>query len=386
MTPGSAPGRAAGRVRTVFLGSGGFAVPILEALASDDRVELVGIVTAPDRAAGRGRTLLPTPVALKARTMWVPLLQPARVRAPEAIAEIAALQPDLGVLADYGQIVPADLLELPRHGILNLHPSLLPRHRGATPIPAAILEGDAETGVSIMRMDVGVDTGAVVASRNWALDGTERAPDVETRAAREGAALLGEVLGSWVDGTLPAVPQDDAAATHTRPFRKADARLDPARPARELERRVRALQPWPGSFVETDLGRVAVLAATVAPGRDGDEPGALVEEGGRLALATSDGRLVLETAQREGKRPADGDEFLRGQAQLVGTRVLPGGRTARGGASGAAAPASGGRAASAATNGSAGTETVSRTELSSGTDASGGTEASADAPTVSANP
>jgi methionyl-tRNA formyltransferase len=200
---------------------------------------------------------------------------------------------------------------------------------------------------------------------------------VETRAAREGAALLGEVLGSWVDGTLPAVPQDDAAATHTRPFRKADARLDPARPARELERRVRALQPWPGSFVETELGRVAVLAATVTPARDGDEPGALVEEGGRLALATGDGRLVLETAQREGKRPAAGEEFLRGQAQLVGTRVLPGGRAARGDApgadaSGAATPASG-------TDGSGGTD------ASGGAQSSGGTEASADAPIAASN-
>src|SRR5438046_2626157 len=134
---GRAPGRAAGRVRTVFFGSGAFAVPSLDALAGDPRVQLVGIVTAPDHPAGRGRTMLPTPVTLRARTMWLPLFQPLRVGEPEVVDELAALKPDLGVLADYGQIIPGSLLELPRLGILNLHPSLLPRPRGATPIPAA---------------------------------------------------------------------------------------------------------------------------------------------------------------------------------------------------------------------------------------------------------
>jgi methionyl-tRNA formyltransferase len=319
MTPGAAPGRAAGPARTVFFGSGAFAVPILEVLLASPDVEVVGIVTAPDRPAGRGRTLLPTPVARKARTMWVPLLQPARVRAPEAIAEIAALTPELGVLADYGQIVPQELLDLPAHGILNVHPSLLPRHRGATPIPAAIAAGDAETGVSLMRMDAGVDTGPVVAVRRLPLDGTERSPELEARAAREGAALLAEHLDGWLAGSASASAQSEDTATVTRPFRKPDARLDPGASAAHLERKVRAQAPWPGTYVESELGRVAVLAASVAPSRASDEPGTLVEEAGRLALTTAHGRLVFERAQREGRRESDGPEFLRGQRTLVGT-------------------------------------------------------------------
>jgi methionyl-tRNA formyltransferase len=321
VTAGAAPGRAADPARTIFFGSGSFAVPILEALVLHPRIQLVGIVTAPDRAAGRGRTLLPTPIALKARTMWVPLLQPARVRAPEAIAEIAELAPDLGVLADYGQVVPEDLLALAPRGILNIHPSILPRHRGATPIPAAIAAGDVETGVSLIRMDAGVDTGPIIAARAWPLAGTERAPDLESLAAREGASLLAASLDGWLDGTLAAIPQPGDGATLTRQFRKADARLDPSSSAVELERRVRAQAPWPGTFVDTEEGRVAVLRASVASSEADDEPGTLLAHDGRLALATGDGRLVFEEAQREGRRSSEGRDFLRGQRGLVGTKV-----------------------------------------------------------------
>jgi methionyl-tRNA formyltransferase len=322
MTAGPAPQRAAEPARTIFFGSGSFAVPILDALARLPAARIVGVVTAPDRPAGRSRTPAATPVAERAAALGLPILRPGRVRAPEALAEIGALRPDLGVLADYGQIVPAALLALPRHGILNVHPSLLPRHRGATPIPAAIANGDAETGVTIFRMDEGIDTGPVVASRAWSLDGTERAPVLESEAARQGALLLEETLEGWLAGSLPARPQPPDGATATRPFRREDGRLDPARTARELERRVRAHLPWPGSFLDTQLGRVSVLGASVAAARPGDEPGRLVEEQGRLALTTSDGRIVFEEAQREGKRPVGGAEFLRGQRQLVDTGIL----------------------------------------------------------------
>jgi methionyl-tRNA formyltransferase len=321
MTAGPAPGLAADAARTVFLGSGTFAVPMLDVVAAHPRLRLVAVVTAPDRPAGRSKALTSTPIAVRARALGVPVLQPARVRAPEVVAAIAALRPDLGVLADYGQIVPAALLDLLRGGILNVHPSLLPRHRGATPIPATIEAGDDHAGVTIMRMDAGVDTGPIVAARAFDLDGTERAPALEARAAAEGAALLAETIGAWLDGRVEPRPQGSDGVTLTRPFRRADARLDPARPARELERHVRAHDPWPGSFVDTELGHVAILDASVAEARDGDTPGRLVDHDGRLALATGDGRLVFEAAQREGRRPAGGAEFLRGQRQLVGTVV-----------------------------------------------------------------
>lgn len=319
MTAGPAPGRAADPARTIFFGSGSFAIPILDIVAHHPRLQLVAVVTAPDRPAGRSKAMTATPVAVRAREIGVPVLQPAKVRAPEAVAEIANLRAAIGVLADYGQIIPRALLDLPPHGILNLHPSLLPRHRGATPIPATISTGDAEGGVTIIRMDEGVDTGPIVASRAWALDGTERAPGLEATAAAEGATLLREIVGGWLDGELPAREQASEGATLTRPFRREDGRLDLSRPARELERRVRANAPWPGTFVDTELGRVAVLEASAADTRPGDEPGMLVEHDGRLALATTEGRLVFEEAQREGRRAVAGAEFLRGQRQLVGT-------------------------------------------------------------------
>jgi methionyl-tRNA formyltransferase len=321
MTTGPAPGRAADRVRTVFFGSGAFAVPSLEALAADPRVELVGIVTAPDRPAGRGRTMLPTPVALRARTMWLPLLQPLRVGEPEVVGEIAALSPELGVLADYGQIVPGGLLELPRLGILNLHPSLLPRHRGATPIPAAIAAGDPRVGVTIIRMDEGLDTGPIVATTEWPATGRETTPQLEAFAAREAATLLGRTLDGWVAGEIRPEPQASEGATITKRLRRDDARLDPARSAAELERHVRAYLPWPGSMLETPVGRLVVHKASVAESEPGDEPASLVAQGDGFALTTGDGRLVLDEVQLAGRRPVAGPAFLRGQRELLGTQV-----------------------------------------------------------------
>jgi methionyl-tRNA formyltransferase len=331
MTAGPAPGRAADPVRTVFFGSGSFAVPILDAVAADPRLELVGVVTAPDRPAGRGRTLLPTPVALRARTMWAPLLQPARLREPEAIERLGVLRPALGVLADYGQIVPAEVLGLPKLGILNIHPSLLPRHRGASPIQATVAGGDAETGVTIMRMDEGLDTGPIVATTSWSTTGRETAPELERHAAQEGAALLGRTLDRWLVGEIRPEPQPETGATLTRRLRRADAVLDPERSAAELERHVRAHLPWPGSTLATPLGQLTVHRASIAPAEPGDEPGTLVGHGDGLALATADGRLVLDELQLAGRRAMPGAEFLRGQRELLGTRIgsaAPGSRAA----------------------------------------------------------
>jgi methionyl-tRNA formyltransferase len=321
MTTGPAPGRAADRVRTVFFGSGSFAVPTLDALAGDPRVDLVGIVTAPDRPAGRGRTMLPTPVTLRARTMWLPLLQPLRVGEPQVLDELAALEPDLGVLADYGQIIPGRLLELPRLGILNLHPSLLPRHRGATPINAAIAAGDPRFGVTIIRMDEGLDTGPIVAATDWPASGRETAPQLEAFAAREAATLLGRTLDGWVAGEITPEPQPVEGATITKRLRRDDARLDPTRPAVELERDVRAYLPWPGSMLETPAGRLVVHKSSVVPAEPGDAPGSLVAHGDGLALTTGEGRLVLDEVQLAGRRPIGGPAFLRGQRELLGAQV-----------------------------------------------------------------
>jgi len=314
--PGSRP------VRTVFLGSGGFGVETLTRLSHAPDVDLVAVVTAPPRPAGRKQRLTATPIHEVALRLAVPsILTPDRLRSPESVAAVVDLAPGLLVLADYGQIVPGTLLDLP-HGALNLHPSLLPRHRGATPIPAAILAGDAETGVTLMRMDAGLDTGPVVAQALERLDGTETAPALEIRLALLAGALLAASLGPWLRGEVAPVPQSDDGASLTRPLRREDGRLDPSRSAATLERQVRAYVPWPGSFVDTDAsGRLIVEAVSVGVSEPGDLPGRLVADGDALALTTSDGRLVLAKVRAAGRKPMTSAELRRGAPGLVGSLV-----------------------------------------------------------------
>ena len=313
---------AGGRpTRTLFLGSGIFAVPFLEALLADDGIEVVGVVAPPDRPAGRSGAPTAVPIAAAARRLGLPLLQPERLRAPETAAAIVDLRPDLGVLADFGRIVPPSILEIPARGILNVHPSLLPRHRGATPIPATILAGDKTAGVTVMVMDAGLDSGPILGSRAWPLDGSETAPDLEARAAREGAALLRDLLAPFLGGDLAPRAQDGASATMTRPLRREDGRLDPGHAAELLERQVRAHAPWPGSYLELPADRVGVLRAGVASGQATDRAGELVADGDGLALATADGRLRLLEVQPAGGRPMSGAAYRRGRREVLGPPV-----------------------------------------------------------------
>jgi methionyl-tRNA formyltransferase len=295
---------------------------VLEALAGASHVALVAVLTTPPRPAGRRAALAATPVGERAGLLGLPVLTPARLRDPATVADVSGLHAALGILADYGKLVPSAILDLSPHGILNLHPSLLPRHRGATPIPAAILDGDAETGVTLFRMDAGLDTGPILASEAVALVGDEDAPGLEARLATVAADLLRRSLGPWLEGSLPAVAQPPEGASLTRPFRRDDGRLDPGRPAALLERQVRALRPWPGTFVEASTGRVGVLRAEVASGEPGDEQGRLVwDAGSGLALATAEGRLRLLEVQPAGGRRMDGATFVRGRPGLIGARV-----------------------------------------------------------------
>lgn len=309
-----------GPARVVFLGSGGFAVPTLYRLTHWDEVEVVGVVTAPDRPAGRGRKVREVPVAAAARKHDLPLVQPARIRAPEATEAIRALQPELAILADYGQIVPQAILNIPWRGILNLHPSLLPRHRGASPIPATILAGDTETGVTLIEMDAGLDTGPIVAAERWRLVGDETASELEARAAGVGAGLVVKWVGPWLRGEIAATPQPSEGATLTRPLRRDDGRLDPSRAASELARQVRAYQPWPGSFVETVAGRLIVWGASVDETAEAEAPGSF-GPGPELRLATAEGWLALNEVQPAGGRRMSGAEFLRGRPVLAGSQV-----------------------------------------------------------------
>jgi methionyl-tRNA formyltransferase len=227
----------------------------------------------------------------------------------------------VAVLADFGRLVPPDVLAVPARGFLNLHPSLLPRHRGATPIQATILAADLEAGVSLFEMDPGLDTGPVVAQVAWPLDGHETAAELEAAAAHHAADLLRDALGPWLAGSRPARPQSPAGATVTRMLAREDGRLDPAQDAAALERRVRAFTPWPGTFIEPAGGRLAVLRAEVAASAADDRPGTLVADGRGLALTTAAGRLRLLEVRPAGGRTMSAEALRNGRPTLVGAMV-----------------------------------------------------------------
>lgn len=316
---GGAPATPPARV--VFIGTGPFAVEPLRRLAANPDVRIVGIVTAPPRPAGRGRRMTRSPVQEAAEPLRLrPVHTPERLREAASLRAVLALAPDLVVLADYGQLVPAPLLEV-AHGALNLHPSLLPRYRGASPIPATILAGDRETGVTLMRMDAGLDSGPLVGVERIPLTGNESAPQLEERLATVAADLLDRSLRPWLRGELTARPQPSAGVTTTRPLRRDDGRLDPAIPSSQLERQVRAYQPWPGSWLETPVGRIVVWQAEATDGNG--IPGALVADGDGFALVTAEGHLRLLEVQPSGRNRMTGPAFRRGRPSVAGSRVLP---------------------------------------------------------------
>ncbi|HEY7941853.1 MAG TPA: methionyl-tRNA formyltransferase [Candidatus Limnocylindrales bacterium] len=308
-------------VPAVFFGSGAFAVPILDALADAPETTLLAVVTAPPKPAGRHRLPTETPVARRAVARGLP------VHADPAVAGTA----DLIILADYGRLLPAAVVDTPRHGALNLHPSLLPRWRGATPVARAIAAGDAVTGVSLMRMDAGLDTGPLVAQRETSIEADETTPELEARLATMAAALLLDRLGPWLRGEATARPQPSEGASMARQFRRPDGRLDVGRPAAELERQVRAFQPWPGSFVDTPAGRLTLwrVRPEVTWGSGHAPPGTLVASGPGLVLVVGDGRLDLEVVQLAGGRRMTGAELRRGHPGLVGTVVAAAGEGSR---------------------------------------------------------
>ena len=307
-------------VRVVFMGTPEVAVPVLEAvLGLGPGWPVVGVYTAPDRRAGRGREVRSAPVKAFASARGLGVLSPTRLTVAEEVARFEALSADLVVLAAYGLLLPKPFLEGPRFGAVNVHPSLLPRHRGATPVAAAILAGDGTTGASVIVMDEGLDTGPVLARSEVALDGTERTPALTERLFALGGGLLAGLLPRYVAGRLSPVPQVGEGATMVKRLRKADGDLDWSQPAARLERQVRAYDPWPGAAT-TWLGRrLDVLDAGVAAG--GGAPGLVVELDGGVGVGTGDGLLVLRSVRLAGRAPTTAEEFVRGHREFVGATL-----------------------------------------------------------------
>jgi methionyl-tRNA formyltransferase len=301
--------------RIVFMGSPEFALPVLQGLT--DRYPIVGVVTQPDRPAGRGRALTPPPVKVLAQSLDLPLIQPRRLREPEPLAQLQAWHPDLIVVAAFGQILRSDVLDLPAHGCLNVHASLLPRWRGAAPVQAALLHGDVETGVTIMRMGPGLDTGPIVSQRPLVILPEDTAASLGERLARLGADLLIETIPTYLEGRLEPRPQDEQQATYFPTVKKEDGLLDFNQPALSLARRVRAFNPWPGAYTLwgdqiLKIHRAHPVQETLGPAGQ-----ALVYQG-LPAFGTAQGLLVLDEVQPSGRRSMPGAAFLRGARDWPG--------------------------------------------------------------------
>ena len=315
------------------MGSPDFAVPSLRALVAAGH-ELAAVVTQPDREAGRGRRMLPPAVKVAARELRLPVLQPPSLRRPDAVAALAELKPDVIVVAAFGQILRRTVLEIPGHGVLNVHASLLPRWRGASPVPAAILAGDRQPGVSIMLLDEGLDTGPVLATRATPIDDLDTGGTLTDRLAALGAELLVETLPRWLAGEITPQPQDESLATYARRLEKEAGRIDWARPAVEIWRLVRAFTPWPGAYTSLGDLQLKFLEAWPLAGFAAEPPGTVVplpwgaaeqvpaaRPRPAFAVTTGDGFLLPLTLQRAGKRAVYAEEFLRGERGLLGRRL-----------------------------------------------------------------
>ncbi len=295
--------------RIVFMGSPEFALPTLKALAA--AYPIVGVVTQPDQPAGRGRALTPPPVKQLALELGLPCIQPERLRQPEAMQMLQDWAPDLIIVAAFGQILRASVLDLPHLGCVNVHASLLPRGRGAAPIQAAILSGDAETGVTIMRMDPGIDTGPMLSQRAVPILPEDTGGSLSQRLALLGADLLLETLPAYLSGELLPQPQPEDGATYAPMLSKADGALDFTRPAVDLARQVRAFQPWPGAYTLWQGQPLKILRAHAVEAPC-SAPGQTAIHHNLPAFCTGAGLLLIDEIQPAGKKPMPGQAFLQG--------------------------------------------------------------------------
>lgn len=305
--------------RIVFMGTPDFAVPSLQALIAQSGYEVVGVVTQPDRPAGRGNALKAPPIKQVAEAHGIPVIQPEKLRF--AYETLSAWQADLFIVAAFGQILPQKALDMPKRGAINVHGSLLPRWRGAAPIHAAIRAGDAETGITIMLMDAGLDTGAMLSKRAIAILPDETAQSLHDKMAQLGADLLIDSLPRYLAGEIVPQAQDETQVTYAPQIEKDEGRMDWSRPAEELERLVRAFTPWPSSFSTWQGKQLKIHRAALGQAESQGEAGRVSQTAQGLGVQTGAGMLLLKEVQLEGKKRLSIEEFVRGQADFIGSRL-----------------------------------------------------------------
>jgi methionyl-tRNA formyltransferase len=300
-------------MRILFIGTGDIGMPALQALLKSEH-EVVGVVTQPDKPVGRAQTIEPPPIKKALAATKIRVLQPARIKDRQAIEEIHGLTPDVIVVMAYGQILPSDILEIPKITCLNLHASLLPRWRGAAPIQAAIAAGDRNTGITVMYMNEGLDTGDILLQRAIDIEPTDTGGSLHDRLAKVAPETLLESLELLENGRAPRMPQHDALATYASKLKREDGKIDWTNPADAIERKIRAFDPWPGAFMKYDGQNLKIFSATILALRG--TPGEILQSEKELVIAAGEGALSLGQVQLEGKRRMTAVEFLRGRRTL----------------------------------------------------------------------
>ena len=308
--------------RVVFMGTPEFAVPSLRALAEAGRYDVVGAFTQPDRPAGRGNKLTPCPVKLCAQALGVPVFQFERIRRPEGVEQLKALAPDVVVTAAFGQILTQELLDIPVHGTVNVHASLLPAYRGPAPINWCIVNGETEAGVTLMRTDIGIDTGDMLRAVRTPIGEMETAGELTERLSRLGAALLRETLPDYLAGGIVPRKQDPALASYQPMLDKAMGEIDWTRPARAIACQVRGLNPWPCAYTDMDGGRLKIYLARAVDCDADAAPGTVVTSGAKEGLAVRCGEGALEILEMQ----APGGKRMTARAYLMGRKIDAGTR------------------------------------------------------------
>jgi methionyl-tRNA formyltransferase len=302
------------RYRIVFMGSPKFALPIFKQLFGFHKI--IGVVTQPDRLSGRGRKIQPSSIKVAALEAGIEVIQPQRLKGEDVIEKIHNWNPDVIVVAAFGQILSQAVLDIPKHGCLNVHASLLPRWRGASPVQAAILHGDGITGITIMQMDAGLDTGPILSQCQEGINPNDTAVTLSERLSLIGAKLLIQTLPDYINGNLNPVPQDSTKVTYAPMIKKEEGLMNFHQSAIELERKVRAYQPWPGTFFIWKSCQIKIIRAAISSAADfKPNENAIINK--YPAIGTSDGLLVLEILQPPGKKPMPGNIFLNGVRDWV---------------------------------------------------------------------
>ncbi len=310
-------------IRLVFMSSPAFGIPTLRLLNQDRRFQLLGVVTQPDKPVGRGLRLTPSPIKRAAQELGLPVIQHKSLRTPEAFHEIAALRPDLIAVAAYGQWIPDNIFNLPPLRSVNLHPSLLPRHRGAAPVISAILAGETSIGLSVLFVEDEMDSGDLLGQMSIPLHADDTTTVVMERLAEIGAPFFVEALAGWAQGKIAPVRQDHTLSTWIDRLKKDAGRIDWSQPAEAIDRRCRALTPWPGTFTFLYGQRLLIHKATPFPFMPGfqAEPGVVWTAGPDIMVAAGQGALRLDIVQLAGRRPLPAADFARGQRAFIGAQL-----------------------------------------------------------------